>query len=70
VRETRAPSGGQRPVLALDIMNDHAARPGHDRRYALDGSKLKSLGWKAPITFEQTLKKTIAWTLDRPEWLE
>ena len=56
--------------LYYKLEDFHAARPGHDRRYALDGTKLKELGWKAPITFEQTLKKTISWTLDSPEWLE
>lgn len=49
--------------------NFHAQRPGHDPRYALDGTKLADLGWKAPVPFEDSLFKTIEWTLDRPEWL-
>lgn len=48
----------------------HASRPGHDLRYALDGTKLERLGWKAPVPFEDSLKKTIEWTLEFPEWLE
>jgi dTDP-glucose 4,6-dehydratase len=56
--------------LKYKLEDFHHTRPGHDRRYALDGSKLKKMGWKAPISFEDTLKKTIEWTLERPEWLE
>lgn len=55
--------------LIYKLEDFHSARPGHDRRYALDGTKLKNMGWKAPISFEQTLQKTIEWTLQRPEWL-
>ena len=47
----------------------HAQRPGHDRRYALDGSKLASLGWKAPVDFESSLERTVQWTLQHQEWL-
>jgi len=53
------------------ILEDfHACRSGHDRRYALDGTKLRELGWEAPVNFEQSLKRTIEWTLERPEWLK
>lgn len=45
-------------------------RPGHDLRYALNGEKLFNLGWRLPKTFEESLKKTIEWTLDNKEWLE
>jgi dTDP-glucose 4,6-dehydratase len=55
--------------LKYKLENFHATRPGHDRRYALDGTKLRDLGWKAPVSFVDSLKKTIAWTLERPEWL-
>lgn len=37
----------------------HATRPGHDRRYALDGSKILRLGWKHPIPLEDTLKRIV-----------
>jgi dTDP-D-glucose 4,6-dehydratase len=39
-------------------------------RYALDGSKIESLGWKPPINMEDSLKKYIDWTLNRKEWLK
>ena len=55
--------------LKYKLMDFHAARAGHDRRYALDGSKIRERGWKAPLTFEQSLRKTVAWTLAHKEWL-
>ncbi|MGZ5284374.1 MAG: GDP-mannose 4,6-dehydratase, partial [Kaistella sp.] len=46
-------------------------RPGHDKRYAIDASKLnKDLGWKPSVTFEQGLSKTIDWFLENKEWLD
>jgi len=45
-------------------------RPGHDRRYAIDASKIaKELGWKPQETFETGIRKTIAWYLDNPDWV-
>jgi dTDP-glucose 4,6-dehydratase len=46
-------------------------RPGHDRRYAIDASKInKELGWKPSVTFEEGLSLTIDWYLDNRVWLE
>jgi dTDP-glucose 4,6-dehydratase len=46
-------------------------RPGHDKRYAIDATKLnKDLGWKPSVTFEEGLAKTIDWYLNNKEWLE
>lgn len=47
----------------------HATRPGHDLRYGLDGSKLAELGWRPPKIFEDSLRKTVKWALQHPEWL-
>ena len=45
-------------------------RPGHDKRYAIDATKLnKDLGWKPSVTFEEGLAKTIDWFLENEEWL-
>ncbi len=55
--------------LKYELTDFHAGRPGHDRRYALDGTKLKELGWNAPMGFEESLKKSIEWTLNNPQWL-
>ena len=44
-------------------------RPGHDRRYAIDATKLETeLGWRAQETFETGLQKTVAWYLDHEAW--
>ncbi|MDF2735385.1 MAG: rmlB [Chloroflexota bacterium] len=43
-------------------------RPGHDRRYAMDGSKLSELGWRAQTTFEDGLTQTIDWFVENEPW--
>ena len=55
--------------LKYEMVDFHSSRPGHDLRYALDGKKLKEMEWKFPIGFEQSLEKTIKWTLDNQKWL-
>jgi len=46
-------------------------RPGHDRRYAIDSSKLqRELGWAPTVTFEQGLARTIDWYLDNQPWVQ
>jgi len=55
--------------LKYEIIDFHSSRPGHDLRYALDGSLLRSCGWVPPIPFEQSLERTIRWTLANPIWL-
>lgn len=46
-------------------------RPGHDRRYAMDSTKIRmELGWKPRYTFEEGIKKTIKWYLDNIKWIE
>ncbi|OZA29601.1 MAG: dTDP-glucose 4,6-dehydratase [Hydrogenophilales bacterium 17-61-9] len=45
-------------------------RPGHDRRYAIDASKIASeLGWKPAETFDTGIRKTVQWYLDNPDWI-
>lgn len=45
-------------------------RPGHDRRYAIDASKLeRELGWKPAETFETGIRKTVRWYLDNQDWV-
>lgn len=44
-------------------------RPGHDRRYAMDGSKLAALGWRPSHTFEDGLPETVAWYRANPDWV-
>ncbi len=44
-------------------------RPGHDRRYAMDGKKLAALGWQPRVTFDEGLPATVAWYRDHPDWV-
>lgn len=55
--------------LKYTIKDSHTARPGHDPHYGLDDSKLRALGWKPPLTFEESLKNTIEWQSAHPEWI-
>ena len=46
-------------------------RPGHDRRYAIDASKIeRELGWRPAETFDTGIRKTVQWYLDNPVWIE
>jgi dTDP-glucose 4,6-dehydratase len=52
-----------------DLITFVADRPGHDRRYAIDASKIeRELGWKPEETFESGLRRTIDWYLDNEWW--
>ncbi|WP_298933770.1 dTDP-glucose 4,6-dehydratase [uncultured Ramlibacter sp.] len=45
-------------------------RPGHDRRYAIDDSRIASeLGWQPTVRFEDGIRRTVAWYLDNPDWV-
>ena len=56
--------------LKYRLMDFHSTRPGHDRRYALDGNKLYNMGWRPPVEFSDSLKRTVEWTLEHPYWME
>jgi dTDP-glucose 4,6-dehydratase len=45
----------------IEYVDFSTARPGHDRRYGLDGTKLKTMGWTQPIGFTESLQRTISW---------
>ena len=55
--------------LNYKMVDFHSDRPGHDLRYGLDGNKLFNMGFKLPVNFEESLKKTVEWTLDNQKWL-
>jgi len=76
--------GGNNEIHNIDIVKmilDHLGkphtlisyvkdRPGHDRRYAIDASKIKKeLGWEPSYKFEDMIKKTIEWNLNNTEWI-
>ena len=62
-----------RPIEERDIdwVGFATIRPGHDRRYSLDGGKMDKMGWKAPMGLKETIKSIVNWSI-RPEnkhWL-
>jgi len=60
------PAGAPRRSLVRFVKD----RPGHDRRYAIDASKIKrELGWQPAMTFEQGIRQTVDWYLEHREWV-
>jgi dTDP-glucose 4,6-dehydratase len=56
--------------LNYELVDFHSSRPGHDLRYALDGTHLAQAGFSYPVSFHDSLRKTVRWTLDhRSAWL-
>lgn len=56
--------------LKYEIEQSEVQRPGHDPHYALDDEKIKNMGWKSPVSFENSLKETIKWQQENKEWIE
>ena len=56
--------------LKYNMHDNPVSRPGHDLRYALDGDKLRELGFALPLTFYDSLRKTIRWMCQNPDWLD
>ena len=66
--ELRPRSDGRPYAEQITFVTD---RPGHDRRYAIDASKLeKELGWRPAETFDTGIRKTVQWYLDNPDWVD
>lgn len=55
--------------LKYKIVDFHKTRPGHDKHYGLNDDKIKSLGWKSPVSFEDSLANTIKWQTEHPDWI-
>jgi dTDP-glucose 4,6-dehydratase len=61
---------GNPPATSDKLITYVKDRPGHDRRYAIDATKIsRELGWKPSVSFEQGLAQTIDWYLQNEEWL-
>ncbi len=59
---------GQSYAQQITFVKD---RPGHDRRYAIDARKIeRELGWRPAETFDSGIRKTVAWYLENPSWVE
>jgi dTDP-glucose 4,6-dehydratase len=66
--DERAPDVGGNSRKLITFVKD---RPGHDRRYAIDASKIqRELGWTAGYTFERGIRETVMWYLDNQTWVE
>ena len=62
---------GRNEGESLSLITYVKDRPGHDKRYAIDATKInKELGWQPSVTFEEGLEETIDWYLNNSEWLE
>jgi len=68
VKEFYQEQGHDIPDLDYELVDFHSSRPGHDLRYALDGSRLAEQGFSYPVAFEESLRKMVRWTLEHPEW--
>ncbi len=55
--------------LNYELVDFHSSRPGHDLRYALDGSLMESIGWRAPLSLDESVTRMVEWTNTHPEWL-
>lgn len=56
--------------LNYEFVDFHSSRPGHDLRYALDGSKMKELGWVPEKTVRDRIGEVVRWTLENDRWLK
>ncbi|KAB2654005.1 MAG: dTDP-glucose 4,6-dehydratase [Verrucomicrobia bacterium] len=67
IDEMSPESGGKTQTLITYVKD----RPGHDRRYAIDASKLQNeLGWVPAYTFEKGIRETVRWYLDNQAWVK
>jgi len=55
--------------LRHEMVDFHSSRPGHDLRYALDGSKMQAMGWEPRQKIDAAVGQIVRWSLDNPVWL-
>ena len=68
---TVARAAGRNPAELEKLITYVKDRPGHDRRYAIDCSKIeRELGWRPSVSFEQGLELTVRWYLENPQWVD
>ena len=61
-------ANSQNKELKYEMVDFHTARPGHDLRYALDGTKMEQMGWK-PSSVKNRLEEVVNWTINNDRWL-
>ncbi len=52
-----------------EMVDVHSTRPGHDPHYGLNDEKIRALGWKSPVSFEESLANCIKWQMENPLWI-
>lgn len=60
---------GKEDTFEYELVDVHSTRPGHDPHYGLKAEKIKELGWTPPLSFEESLKNTIAWQTENSKWI-
>jgi dTDP-glucose 4,6-dehydratase len=60
----------QGKLLNYEFVDFHSSRPGHDLRYALDGSKMEKLGWTPSKSVRERISEVVNWTLNNDRWLQ
>lgn len=55
--------------LKYKVVDFHKTRPGHDKHYGLNDDKIRALGWKSPVSFEESYENTIKWQSENPDWI-
>jgi dTDP-glucose 4,6-dehydratase len=60
---------GQGKELNYELVDFHSSRPGHDLRYALDGNKMKEMGWVPSRSVRERIIEVVNWTLENDRWI-
>ncbi len=60
----------QKKELKFRLVDFHSSRPGHDLRYALDGSLMKKLGWEPKVSIDERINQVVNWSLNNHRWLK
>ena len=55
--------------LKYEMVDAETSRPGHDPFYGLSGEKLSNYGHEFPKNLEESLERTVKWTMDNPKWV-
>lgn len=55
--------------LKVKYVDFHSVNPGHDMHYGLDSTVIHGMGWKEPLTLQESMEKAVLWIASRPEWL-
>ena len=55
--------------INYEMVDFHGSRPGHDLRYALDGSKMAKMGWAPVNNLEKSIESLVDWSLNNPKWI-